>query len=110
MGIYIKGMEMPESCIYLDKKANTKFCFFCNHDNTPFCTYRGTGLGLEGKRPDWCPLVEILEPHGRLIDADRLLNDATRYVGSPPHYERMLARLEVKLAPTVIEAEGSENE
>lgn len=24
------------------------------------------------KRPEWCPLVEVSAPHGRLIDADAL--------------------------------------
>ena len=26
----------------------------------------------EGGRPDWCPLIEVPTPHGRLIDKDKL--------------------------------------
>ena len=29
-------------------------------------------------RPDDCPLAEISQPHGRLIDADALLKDNSR--------------------------------
>lgn len=33
-------------------------------------------------RPDWCPLVEVPAPHGRLIDADALINElASEHVG-----------------------------
>ncbi len=48
-------------------------------------------------RPDWCPLIEIPTPHGRLIDADALLEKA-------PELQEYLA----VLATVVIEAEGSE--
>ena len=33
-------------------------------------------------RPDWCPLIEVPTPHGRLIDADKLINElASEHVG-----------------------------
>jgi hypothetical protein len=36
----------------------------------------------EGYRPDWCPIIEIKTPHGRLIDADALINElASMHVG-----------------------------
>jgi len=109
MSVLVKGIEIPESCIYLDEKANTKFCFFCNHDDTPFCAYRGAGLGLEGERPDWCPLIEVPEPHGDLIDRDALEADICPewnglYVPDDAYSEKL-----IRNAPTVIEAEGSEN-
>ena len=52
MGVYIKGMEMPERCGQ---------CFL-RVGNCKQRTY------ME-RRPKDCPLVEIKEPHGRLIDA-----------------------------------------
>ena len=67
MSILIKDMKMPINCIY-EEDGKTKFCFFCNHDDTPFCVYRGAGLGLDDERPNWCPLVEVPTPHGDLID------------------------------------------
>jgi hypothetical protein len=53
-------------------------------------------------RPDWCPLVEVKEPHGRLIDADRATAESIKGTG-----KRLLA---IDLAPTVIEAERGEDE
>ena len=32
----------------------------------------------KGKRAKQCPLIEVPEPHGRLIDADALINDHPR--------------------------------
>lgn len=64
MGVYIKGMEMPGGCgdcpcnIYGD----------CDAVTPRKQKYRWSG----DTRPDWCPLVEI-PPHGRLIDADALM-------------------------------------
>jgi hypothetical protein len=56
-------------------------------------------------RPDWCPLVEIKTPHGRLIDADELANETFYGATSAPYitYRKFVN------APTVIEAEGSED-
>lgn len=57
----------------------------------------------EGYRPDWCPLVEVKTPHGRLIDADEL---------SKQKYENIWTnRLVINAddlddAPTVIEGEA----
>lgn len=33
-------------------------------------------------RPDWCPLVEVKTPHGRLIDADKLEKGFKRAIGT----------------------------
>lgn len=62
MSVLIKGMEMPKNC---------KECRFCFYDRKyePMC------LLLNGKRgKSDCPLVEI-PPHGRLIDADALMEN-----------------------------------
>ena len=100
MGIYIKGMKPPNDCYECPcKKWVDDGCAGCVAD----------GKIHNASKPIDCPLVEIPE-HGRLIDLDKLLRDATRYVSYPPHYEQMLARSEVEHAPTVIEAEGSEDE
>ena len=52
-------------------------------------------------RPDWCPLVEVKTPHGRLIDADKLANETFYGATSAPYitYRKFVN------APTVIEAE-----
>lgn len=72
MGFYV-NLEIPKDC---------PMCPFANYDM--FNTFMGCNI-TRGKRwavkndkdyaesstkPDWCPLIEVPEPHGRLIDAD----------------------------------------
>ena len=62
-------------------------------------------------RPDWCPLIEIPTPHGRLIDIKSVEYGKFTTVGN--EYQRWWnGALEsvIDNAPTVIEAEGSETE
>ncbi|MBO6269303.1 MAG: hypothetical protein J6N19_09220 [Clostridium sp.] len=74
MGFYV-DLEMPKDC---------PMCPFAHYDR--FDTFMGCDI-TRGKRwavtndkdyaesstrPDWCPLIEVPEPHGRLIDADAL--------------------------------------
>ena len=33
-------------------------------------------------RPNWCPLIEVKTPHGRLIDADKLEEGFKRAIGT----------------------------
>ena len=65
MGLYISGMEMPNSC---------DVCPFCDYEqaNCLACNDRNTLPHYDGLRPDWCPLVSV-PAHGRLIDADSFL-------------------------------------
>ena len=64
-------------------------------------------------RPAWCPLLEV-PAHGRLIDADALLNRDADYEyplfdtdGSRDCVVPCYDRETIKSAPTVIEAEGN---
>lgn len=98
MGIYVKYMEMPEGCVT---------CYL-KHDCCDFKQQISSGNIIKyiDKRLDTCPLIEVTEPHGRLIDADKL---------KPSHYEEIYADDEyvyryyseddIGAAPTVIEAE-----
>ena len=67
MSVLIKGMEMPGSCIqcklwYLIPLADTyeDICRVTGHRVNPY------------HRADDCPLIEVPEPHGDLIDRDAL--------------------------------------
>ena len=73
MSILIRSMETPTSC---DK---CRFCVNGFTDTVPMyecavqsCENVSVLVESDGKpfdfRPDWCPLVEIPTPHGRLID------------------------------------------
>lgn len=100
MGVYIKGMEMQSRCT---------ICVLCER-----WRYEGTRnlvcvpadrLIPEdcAERPDWCPMIEVPEPHGRLIDADKVVS----YVPSDeaPLCRYLMAKA-VLSVPTIIE--GSE--
>lgn len=78
MGVYVKGMNMPQSCITCRME-----CIVRLHDST--------------KRSKDCPLVEVPTPHGRLIDADdiKTITVACTERGCIKHID----------APTVIERE-----
>ena len=103
MAVYIRGMEMP-SC-----------CMFCPLSNSAGCGLSNPPIIMTSKemlagRPDWCPLVPV-PPHGRLIDADKLLS---QYKGNiwtaQTDYAEGLRDVanDIKQAPTVIEAEEGE--
>ena len=86
MSILIKGMEMPtEGTVIAIYKLNGKF----------YASVHGTEL---------CPLVPV-PPHGRLIDADALLNDkgvGTQIAG----WGKMYHETAIEYAPTIIPAES----
>jgi len=61
MGVYVKKMKMPNGCSSCDIP-----CGISDRDKLLF--------GFDGTRPDNCPMVEVSEPHGKLIDASNLLS------------------------------------
>lgn len=65
MAVLIEGMEMPDNC----GKCKIRY--------EMFCPVLRRFIADEGRRHD-CPLTEVPEPHGRLIDADALVEDLKR--------------------------------
>lgn len=100
MSIMIKGMEMPDSCYDCRMRTDS---YFCSAMPKEFCGYTD-----DIKRPDWCPLIE-LPPHGRLIDADKLLTDRmkSKYYHLP-NGDTAIPIIDIEHAPTVLEAEKTE--
>ena len=101
MSVLIKGMEMPKNCDECPVALCGKYCRI----NQTYTTYRALPI-----RPDHCPLVELPEHHGRLIDAEflkeHLYTCATN--GRPLHrmYQELDELLEaINDIPTVVEAE-----
>lgn len=92
MSVLIKDMEMPNVCV---------FCFM----DESKCKLHGSVNNIwREKHPD-CPLVEIPTPHGRLIDADELSKQKYENIWT----NRLVINADdLEDAPTVIEAEGSE--
>lgn len=68
MSVLIKGIEMPQSCY------DCSFQHPCKHDeDKDYCVVIDDFLYCYNMEANNCPLVEI-PPHGRLIDADAVLN------------------------------------
>lgn len=66
MAIYIKGMKMPKNC------GECKFHRPFYH--TQFCMILDKNCYPWKEQKAWCPLTEVPEPHGRLIDADACID------------------------------------
>ena len=118
MGVYIKGMKMPKDCLeclmqvyYSSGKTWCKLTdMILAEDYKP--------IPFDG-RPKWCPLIEVSEPHGDLIDRQKLLED-NKHLEYPTNelYRRYRAwavgfnsgashcNEHAVYAKTVIEAEG----
>ena len=70
MSILINGMKMPQSC----SNCNWSRYSFPN----AWCSMTHHKVDIEvakNGRPDDCPLIEVPEPHGRLIDANAMFKD-----------------------------------
>lgn len=105
MGVYI-DMEMPKNCVSC--KLWTKRTISRKVYN--ICRVFDKVVDAPYSKCDWCPLIEVFEPHGRLIDANALtlLRNMTR-----PNCEFVGDRLMIDVnmiddAPTVIPASKEE--
>ena len=110
MSVLINGMEMPkccEECVVgaYEYNDNDERCFVCGFIKSQHpweCEHvEIDGIDTTKARADFCPLIEIPTPHGRLIDADELANKTFYGATSAPYitYKKFVD------APTVIEAE-----
>ena len=73
MSILIKGMRMPENCI----KCPMQFggmCYVMPAEVDESRVAPTVEEAWKQGKPDWCPLIEIPDPHGALIDRDALKN------------------------------------
>ena len=107
MGIYIKGMTMQsccDGCMFSDwsNLHQTACCKMRDYD--PCFEYHS--MDYREKRADFCPLVEIPEPHGDLIDRDALLK---KTINNPLHAPYIVAK-DIRDMPPIIEAEGGEDD
>lgn len=96
MGVYIKDMEVPTSCAV---------CGWGSYVGNGRAMCLKTSMTektdiMSNRRPDWCPLIEVKSPHGRLIDANKATEESMKRTG-----KRLLA---IDTALTIIEAEGGD--
>lgn len=109
VSVMVKDMKMPEDCAccrflrQIPAECGDYWCIAANQRRR----YSGWFDKDSWILPDWCPLVEVPENHGRLIDADKLsdFTDALHKVmifGGQTVYSQSA----IDNAPTVIEEEG----
>lgn len=99
MSILIKGMEMPTSC-HECVAGYGGCCYVAPAESDGICP--------DHDRADFCPLIPVPE-HGRLIDADALLNDkgvGTQIAG----WGKMYHETAIEYAPTIIPASTADKE
>ena len=104
MSVLIKGMEMPrccEECLAESVEEN----YYGDVMSTK-CPFVYKGYTRKTGRLEDCPLVEIPTPHGRLIDADALMEKMIAYGWEHP--DSTVHEFLEDDAPTIIEAEGTE--
>lgn len=112
MSILIKGMEMPKSCYDCDLAFQDQDS---EHNVYWTCAALHKSAEMYERRTD-CPLIEI-PPHGRLIDADKLIrnfqamadDEWNKNCGATCSTGFLEAINMTEDAPTVIEAEEDES-
>lgn len=105
MGFYV-NLEMPKDCPMCPFAHYDMFNTFCGCDITRgkrWAVKNDKDYAESSTRPDWCPLIEVPEPHGRLIDADAVFDNLER-TGWYNNADRDIAEDLVLDAPTVIPA------
>ena len=120
MSVLIKNMQMPKNCKECPFLYDGNACYAMNLPISPFlplvCNgstdeYKLNEFPFEEKRVDWCPLVEVPTPHGRLIDADKgkeamdYVCDAGGWLEPVTEAVNEYVKRHLDKAPTVIEAE-----
>ena len=106
MSVLIKGMKMPKSCSVCRMLEGDTMDGLCHAaekwmDDEDFWRWYSYPEGdIDDSKPSNCPLIEIPAEHGRLIDADALMENA-QYKGK----HDILTAYDVVAAPTIIQAE-----
>lgn len=106
MSILIKDMKMPKGCLECPFKdigmSTMTQCLLV----AGWIDYANDGYGI----PDACPLVELPEKHGRLVDADAIIKEmeSMKVEGEVFTTAVNYAAIVAREALTVIEAEGEE--
>ena len=121
MGVYIKGIEMPKNCDKCIYSAWSNFyqIYVCNavRKNEPALfdgkQTKSTAVARSA-RADNCPLIPV-PPHGRLIDADALENEAQMRLLECNKYDNQFQKpyevmRAIALAPTIIPTSEEGNE
>ena len=110
MSILVKGIKMPRDCpqcLLSSWSPITNEFLGCYAVPGKRYAMLDKKYAESSERPDWCPLVELPEKHGRLIDADEL---KTAFPRCDNNIDIKIAsvRATINHMPTVIEAEDKD--
>lgn len=124
MSVLVKGIKMPKDCpqclLSSWSPITDEFLGCFAVPGKRYAVLSDKEYAKSTKRPDWCPLVELPEKHGRLIDADELIdycNDMLRIISESDDdminiitsricYANVIGQI-INMA-TILEAEGEE--
>lgn len=124
MSVIIPNMKMPMSCLVCPLAREMFGCLVCvgyfKDSLTGRRVYKSDlkESDADFNRPDWCPLVPLSEGHGRLIDADALMEiirahdyPLTAHFNSTDNGMFTLGiQQAVNESPTIVPAEGGGEE
>lgn len=102
--VFVKDMGIPQRCGQC-KLYHAEYPMYCMAVEG----HRTVGAPYGMPRPDWCPLVEVKEPHGRLGDLDKL-KAKFRHSEKDDEVDKAwnsAVRRIITQAETIIEPEGS---
>ena len=107
MSVLVRGMEIPRTCAVCEWSDYLHPNAYCRRDQTT--------VNIETaktSRPDWCPLIAVPTPHGRLGDLDELKSKFRHGKGDNDTDSAWISaiRRAITQAETIIEAEGSERQ
>ena len=117
MSVLIKGMKKPKTCCSIID-GEMKLCPFVNTDDDCVLRLGEKCYGTWEEQYADCPLVELPEKHGRLIDGDALVTEMTNGIRAgnfEDGYEKYqnINNIDdcvecVKYADVIVEAEDEE--
>ena len=99
MSVIVKGMKMPSECARVED-GEFVHCPFVNTDDD--CILQSNVTGTWEEMYQNCPLVALPDHHGRLVDADELIE---KYWDGN---SMTITAWDLKDIKTVIEAEDEE--
>ena len=101
MAILIKELALPNNC-HMCFMGFGGFCAVCPAEEDGICPPQG--------RPSWCPLIEVPQKHGDLIDRDQLLYGTSRAIcgrdGAVVGIQNYVFDDDILNAPVIIGKEG----
>ena len=107
MSEYVVRMEMPkncDACPCLDDYGDYPRCRISGEQ-------RGYNFPIREKRMPNCPIIcQLPEGHGRLVDADAILNDKGNYFTLGGGGDRYYHETIIEYAPTIVPAEAERSE